>query len=233
MVAEGKIHDGKTLIGLSLYDAARRDRRIVAFSAGELLGRQLGDDLFGDFGRRFQRVEVLVGEGLAQAAEAALALLVVLDGLQQVDAAEVGPEAVGDEDLRVGDLPQQEVRDALLARGADDQVGVGHVPRVEVVGDVVLVEARSRPSTWRRSSSEQPRWWASAMRSAEDRARRVDNLRARTVVQRQRKVVPVLPAVASDAHCMVSCTSLGSSWMRPIYSIRTLLSFMRLTLPTR
>jgi ADP-ribose pyrophosphatase len=28
MVAEGKIHDGKTLIGLSLYGAARRDGRI-------------------------------------------------------------------------------------------------------------------------------------------------------------------------------------------------------------
>jgi ADP-ribose pyrophosphatase len=28
MVAEGKIHDGKTLVGLSLYDAARRDGRL-------------------------------------------------------------------------------------------------------------------------------------------------------------------------------------------------------------
>jgi len=28
MIAEGKIHDGKTLIGLSLYDAARRDGRL-------------------------------------------------------------------------------------------------------------------------------------------------------------------------------------------------------------
>ena len=28
MVAEGKIHDGKTLIGLSLFDAARRDGRL-------------------------------------------------------------------------------------------------------------------------------------------------------------------------------------------------------------
>jgi len=28
MIAEGKIHDGKTLIGLSLYDAARRDGRM-------------------------------------------------------------------------------------------------------------------------------------------------------------------------------------------------------------
>jgi ADP-ribose pyrophosphatase len=28
MVAEGKIHDGKTLVGLSLYDAGRRDGRL-------------------------------------------------------------------------------------------------------------------------------------------------------------------------------------------------------------
>jgi ADP-ribose pyrophosphatase len=28
MIAEGKIHDGKTIIGLSLYDAARRDGRL-------------------------------------------------------------------------------------------------------------------------------------------------------------------------------------------------------------
>jgi len=28
MIAEGKIHDGKTLIGLSLYDSARRDGRL-------------------------------------------------------------------------------------------------------------------------------------------------------------------------------------------------------------
>jgi ADP-ribose pyrophosphatase len=28
LIAEGKIHDGKTLIGLSLYDAARRDGRL-------------------------------------------------------------------------------------------------------------------------------------------------------------------------------------------------------------
>jgi ADP-ribose pyrophosphatase len=28
MIADGKIHDGKTIIGLSLYDAARRDGRL-------------------------------------------------------------------------------------------------------------------------------------------------------------------------------------------------------------
>jgi ADP-ribose pyrophosphatase len=28
LIAEGKIHDGKTIIGLSLYDAARREGRL-------------------------------------------------------------------------------------------------------------------------------------------------------------------------------------------------------------
>ena len=54
MIAEGKIHDGKTLIGLSLYDAARRDGTAVASARGELLGGELGDDLFGDFGGGLQ-----------------------------------------------------------------------------------------------------------------------------------------------------------------------------------
>ena len=83
---------------------------------------------------------LFVGDGFGEASEAALALLVVGDGFEEVDAAEVGPEAVGDEDLGVGDLPEEEVGDALLAGGADDEVGVGHVRGVEGAGDVGLVE---------------------------------------------------------------------------------------------
>ncbi len=86
-------------------------------------------------------VEVFVGDGVfAEAAEAAFAALVVGDGFEEMDAAEVGPEAVGDEDLGVGDLPEEEVGDALLAGGADDEVGVGHVRGVEGAGDAGLVE---------------------------------------------------------------------------------------------
>ncbi len=77
----------------------------------------------------------------AEAAEAAFALLVVVDGFEQVDAAEVGPKAVGDEDFGVGDLPEEEVGDALLAGGADDEVGVGHVRGVEVGGELRFVDA--------------------------------------------------------------------------------------------
>ena len=45
---------------------------------------------------------------------------------------EVRPVPLGDEDLRICDLPQQEVRDALLARRADEQIGIGHVRCVEM-----------------------------------------------------------------------------------------------------
>ncbi len=58
--------------------------------------------------------QVLI-RAFAQSAEAAFALLVRLDGFQQMEAAEVRPQPVGHEDLRIGKLPQQEVRDALLA----------------------------------------------------------------------------------------------------------------------
>ncbi len=76
-----------------------------------------------------------VGKGLigrfAEAAEAAFALLIVGDGLQKMEATKVGPQALRDEDLGVGDLPQKKVGDALLAGGANDQVGIGHVSRVK------------------------------------------------------------------------------------------------------
>src|SRR4051812_40411875 len=50
--------------------------------------------------------------------EAALAALVVGDGLEQVPAAEVRPQRVGDPQLRVGELPQHEVREPHLAARA-------------------------------------------------------------------------------------------------------------------
>src|SRR5690606_5200166 len=58
-----------------------------------------------------------------QAAEAAFPALVGLDGLGQVLPAEVRPAHVGHPELRIRRLPQQEVADALLAAGADQQIG--------------------------------------------------------------------------------------------------------------
>ena len=70
--------------------------------------------------------------------------------------AEVRPERVGEDELGVGELPEQEVREPQLARGADQQVGVGQLGRVELRGERVLVELarRRRPSsTSRRAAS--------------------------------------------------------------------------------
>ena len=52
--------------------------------------------------------------------------LVLADRFEEVLAPEVGPQHVGEHELAVGQLPQQEVRDAVLARRADHEVGVGH-----------------------------------------------------------------------------------------------------------
>src|SRR5260221_10478507 len=71
---------------------------------------------------------------------AALARLEVDDRLEQVTAAEVGPENLGDVNFCVGDLPEEEIRDAQLAAGADEQVGVDDPGGVEVIGEEALVD---------------------------------------------------------------------------------------------
>src|SRR6266540_497624 len=74
------------------------------------------------------------------------ALLVVDDGLKEVSPAEVRPQHVGDPDLDVGDLPEEEVRDPELAARADQEVGVGLSGGVEVGGERRLVDLRRVPS---------------------------------------------------------------------------------------
>ena len=84
--------------------------------------------------------------GFVDPAVAALARLEVDDRLEEIAAAEIGPEHFGDVDLRVGDLPEQEVRDAQLAAGADEQVGIVDVGGVEMIGEELLVDLRRRSS---------------------------------------------------------------------------------------
>ena len=49
----------------------------------------------------------------------------------EVIGAEVGPERVGEDELGVGRLPEHEVRDPELARGADQEVDLGQLRRIE------------------------------------------------------------------------------------------------------
>src|SRR5688572_21906620 len=73
-------------------------------------------------------------------AEAAPPCGVRADRPQEVHLAEVRPVGLAEVELRVRALPQQEARQPLLARGADDEVRVGLALGVEVLGDVLDVE---------------------------------------------------------------------------------------------
>ena len=117
------------------------------FGLGLGFGDEVVFDLGGDFFGGLEVVEGFVGEGLAETTEAAFAALVGGDGFEEMEAVEVGPEAIGDVDLGVGDLPEEEVGDALLAGGTDDEIGVGHVAGIEGAGDSGLVECFERPGS--------------------------------------------------------------------------------------
>src|SRR6185295_8686131 len=74
------------------------------------------------------------------AAVAPIALLVGHHRLEQIAAAEVGPQRFGHPDLRIRDLPQQEVADAHLAARADEQIRI-RLPRgVEQLPEAALVQ---------------------------------------------------------------------------------------------
>src|SRR5581483_4575738 len=83
-------------------------------------------------GRTASAVQTLVRSTQAMAravavkrAEAPLARLVGTQRLHELALAEVGPQGLCEVELGVGQLVQEKVRDALLARGPDQQVGIG------------------------------------------------------------------------------------------------------------
>src|SRR5262245_27660324 len=60
----------------------------------------------------------------AEAAEAALTAMKISERQAQIIGAEVRPQRVDEAELGVGRLPKQEVRQPLLAAGADEEVDV-------------------------------------------------------------------------------------------------------------
>src|SRR5262245_6362937 len=74
------------------------------------------------------------------AAVATVAFLIGDDGLEQMASPEIGPERLGDPDLGVCNLPEEEVADAHLAARPDEQVGIGLARRVEKLAEAALVE---------------------------------------------------------------------------------------------
>src|SRR3954468_16464570 len=69
---------------------------------------------------------------LARASEAPLAAAVRRNGGIQGCAIEVRPQGFGEVELRIRQLPKEEVADALLAAGADKKVRLGRVAHREI-----------------------------------------------------------------------------------------------------
>src|SRR5262249_21100891 len=61
--------------------------------------------------------------------------------LLQVLLAEIRPQRVDEPQLGVGTLPQQEIADALLAAGADQQIRIGHARRQQLLLEARFVDA--------------------------------------------------------------------------------------------
>src|SRR5262249_28418520 len=78
------------------------------------------------------------GRETGSAAEAALALLIGTNCTQEVDLAEGRPVRVAEVELAVGALPQEEARQPDLAAGADDEIRIRQIRRVEVLTDCLL-----------------------------------------------------------------------------------------------
>ena len=73
-------------------------------------------------------------------AEPALALGVGAHRPQEIDPSEIGPVGLAEIELRMGALPEQEAGQPLLARGADDEIGIWLSLRIEVLGDVLRID---------------------------------------------------------------------------------------------
>ena len=85
---------------------------------------------------------------------------VLVDGGTEPLLAEVGPEGVVEDELGVGRLPEQEVRDPLLARGPDHEVGICELGRVEMRSHCLLgnvVGDTPADTSWRAASTSSAR----------------------------------------------------------------------------
>src|SRR5438067_1021272 len=72
--------------------------------------------------------------------EAAMAAGVFFEGFEELRFAEIRPEGLGHDQFGVGNLPKQKIADSHLAAGSDEQVRIGHVLGVKVLGDDFLVD---------------------------------------------------------------------------------------------
>src|SRR5260221_1616 len=77
-------------------------------------------------------------------AVATFAAVIVAQRFLEIGLAEIGPQRRGEDELGIRRLPQQEIADALLAAGADDEIGIRHVRSEQVTREQALVDRFGR-----------------------------------------------------------------------------------------
>src|SRR5439155_22806231 len=107
--------------------------------------------------RRSRRAPAGYGTSSGDVAEAPLAPLVVEDSVEQVAPGDVGPEHGRHVQLGVGELPQEEVRDAQLARGANQQIRIAPGSSVELLAHSVFIDVLEPSRALQDFLGEQPR----------------------------------------------------------------------------
>ena len=90
-----------------------------------------------------------------EAAEPALASGIFGDRAFQRRLVEIRPVDRHEHELAVGRLPHQEIRQPLLAAGADDQIGIGNVGRIEILPERIGID-RGRIALAFRDLARQP-----------------------------------------------------------------------------
>src|SRR6185369_17419945 len=76
----------------------------------------------------------------AGASEPALAALELAERLEKLQLAEIRPQRLRDVDLRVRELPEEEIADPHLPARPDEEIGIGDTGGAERGGDEVLID---------------------------------------------------------------------------------------------
>src|SRR5690348_6235768 len=90
-------------------------------------------------------------------AVAAIAAVEVAHGLFEIALGEIGPQRRREHQLGVSGLPEQEIADALLAAGADEQVGIGNAGGQQPRRERILIDGIGRELSGRHILSQAPR----------------------------------------------------------------------------
>src|SRR5437879_3817920 len=89
---------------------------------------------------RFRARSIPRSYGVLQSAKSPFAFAVIAQGFAERFGLELGPALRRHPQLGVGDLPQQKVADAHLARRANQEIGLRHACRAEIISERRFVD---------------------------------------------------------------------------------------------